>query len=250
TGQALKNVVNTKVGERVSLSCCRQIPSSESLHTYRAYWQKNITEVVIAYSEGNLMPKPMNRTEMDPWNLTLWISPVEIMDNGSYNCVLQQKSVVLCVQPVDLFVTADFSKPKITAEETTNSCESTEMVIMCSSHGGYPKAKISGTINNISVEWNASWVSESSLSPYNVTGKLVHNMTKDINITCSIEYDDFATSTSLFLRKKDNCAVPTVLPSYNVITASSIIVIIFILAVLLAARYLPRLGKCSSFFKK
>lgn len=71
------------------------------------------------------------------------------------------------------------------------------MVITCSSHGGFPKPKISGALNNVSVEWNASWVSESSLSPYNVTGKLVLNVTKDINITCSVEYSGFAKSTSL-----------------------------------------------------
>lgn len=73
------------------------------------------------------------------------------------------------------------------------------MVITCSSHGGFPKPKISGTLNNVSVEWNATWVSESSLSPYNVTGKLVHNVTKDVNVTCSIEYNGFAKSTSLLL---------------------------------------------------
>ncbi|NXY63149.1 CD80 protein, partial [Callaeas wilsoni] len=238
-----KKVVKGKVGEKVSLPCCHEIPSSESLHKYRVYWQKNITDVVLAYSEGNMISKHeryQNRTEMDPWNLTLWISPMEILDNGSYQCVVQRNSIVVCDESVILFVTADFSKPNITAEVSAYSCESTEMVITCSSHGGFPKPRMSGTFNNMSVEWNASWVSESSLSPYNVTGKLVLNVTKDVNITCSVEYSGFAESNTLLLKKKNDCVVPPVPPPYNVITASILIVITFILAIIVAARYLPR----------
>ncbi|NXA74592.1 CD80 protein, partial [Thryothorus ludovicianus] len=240
---ALEKKVRSKVGEKVSLPCCHEIPSSESLHKYRVYWQKNIMDVVWAYSEGKMIPeyeRYRNRTKMDPWNLTLWISPVEILDNGSYQCVVQHNSVVMCVESVTLFVTADFSEPNITAEVSADSCESTEMVVTCSSHGGFPKPRISGALNNVSVEWNASWVSESSLSPYNVTGKLVLNVTKDVNITCSVEYSGFAKTTSVLLQKKTNCVVPPVPPPYNVITASIIIVITFILAITLAARYLPR----------
>ncbi|NWV51068.1 CD80 protein, partial [Daphoenositta chrysoptera] len=238
-----KKVVKSKVGEEVSLPCCHRIPGSETLDTYRVYWQKNITDVVLAYS-GRLMisrhERYQNRTEMDPQNLTLRVSPVEILDNGSYHCVVQQNSVVVCDESVILFVTADFSKPNITAEASADPCKSTEVVIRCSSHGGFPKPKISGVLNNMSVEWNASWVSESSLSPYNVTGNLVLNLTKDVNITCSVEYNGFAKSTSLFLAKTNNCVAPPVPPPYNVITASIIIVVIFILAITLAARYLPR----------
>ncbi|NWR27765.1 CD80 protein, partial [Tachuris rubrigastra] len=238
-----KTVVKSKVGEKVSLPCCREIPRSESLQGYRAYWQKNVTDVVLAYSDGEMIrihERYRNRTEMDPWDLILWVSPVEILDNGTYQCVVQHNSVVACDERVTLFVTADFSHPSITAEVSASSCESTEMVIVCSSHGGFPKPKISGALNNMSVEWNTSWVSKSSLSLYNVTGTLVLNVTNNVNVTCSIEYDGLAKSSSLLLKTTNDCVVPPVLPSYNVITASSIIVIIFILAIILAARYLPR----------
>ncbi|NXA89390.1 CD80 protein, partial [Melanocharis versteri] len=238
-----KKVIKSKVGEKVSLPCCHEIPSSESLRKYRVYWQKNITDVVLAYSEGNMISQHkryQNRTEMDPWNLTLWINPMEFLDNGSYQCIVQHNSALVCEESVILFVTADFSQPNITAEVSADSCDVTEMVITCSSHGGFPKPRISGALNNMSVEWNASWVSQSSLSPYNVTGKLVLNVTKDVNITCSVEYNGFAKSTSLLLKKTNDCVVPPVPPPYNVITASIIIVITFILAITLAARYLPR----------
>ncbi|NXK12438.1 CD80 protein, partial [Herpetotheres cachinnans] len=243
-----KKVVKSKVGEKVGLPCCHEIPSSESLHNYRVYWQKNTTEVVLAYAEGKKISKHNryeNRTELDTRNLTLWISHMEILDNGPYQCIVQhhrfsQNSVVVCDERVTLVVTADFSEPNITAEVSTNSCDSTEMVVRCSSHGGFPKPKISGALNNMSVVWNATWVSESSLSPYNVTGKLSLNVTKDVNITCSVEYSGFAKSTSLLLKKTNYCIGPTVPPSYNVITASSIIIIIFLLAITLAARYVPR----------
>ncbi|KAM9388250.1 T-lymphocyte activation antigen CD80 [Phaethornis superciliosus] len=248
-----KKVVKSKVGEKVGLPCCHEIPSSESLHNYRVYWQKNSTDVVTAYAEGKKMSDRIqfcqryeNRTEMDTRNLTLWISPVEILDNGSYQCVVQhfrhsQNSYVLwCDERVTLIVTADFSDPNITAEVFANSCESTEMVVRCSSHGGFPKPKISGALNNMSVVWNASWVSKSSLSLYNVTGEVQLNVTKDTEFSCSIEYDGFIKSTSLLLKKTHDCIVPTVSPSYNVITASSIVIIVSLLAATLAARYFPR----------
>ncbi|NXX59193.1 CD80 protein, partial [Scopus umbretta] len=243
-----KKVVKSKAGEKVGLPCCHEIPISESLHNYRVYWQKNTTDVVLAYAEGKMIHKHERyekRTEMDDRNLTLWISPVEILDNGPYQCVVQhlrfsQNSVVVCDETVTLFVTADFSTPNITAEVSNNSCESTEMVVRCSSHGGFPKPKISGALNNVSVVWNTSWVSKSSLSLYNITGKLRLNVTKDVSFTCSVEYNGFAKSSSLLLKKQNDCVVPLVPPSYNVITASSIIIIVFLLAITLAARYLPR----------
>ncbi|KFQ21539.1 T-lymphocyte activation antigen CD80, partial [Merops nubicus] len=258
TGYALEKKVLRQMGGKVGLPCCHEIPSSESLKNYRVYWQKNKTEVVLAYDAGKVISQDTrykNRTEMDERNLTLWISPLEILDNGSYQCVVQhlritQNSIVLCENHVTLFVTADFSNPNITTEVSTNSCESTEMVVRCSSHGGFPKPKISGALNNEPIVWNNSLVSKSSLSLYNVTAKAWVNVTEDISFTCSVEYNGFAKSTSLLLKKAKNCAVPTVPPSYNVITASSIIIIIFLLAVTLAARYLPRHGKYSSFFKK
>lgn len=101
-------MLKSKVGEKVSLPCCYEIPSSESLHKYRVYWQKNVTDVVLAYSEGNMISQHeryQNRTEMDPWNLTLWISPVEILDNGSYQCVVQRNSALVCSESVILLVT-------------------------------------------------------------------------------------------------------------------------------------------------
>ncbi|PKK32352.1 CD80 molecule [Columba livia] len=245
-GYALeKKVIKGKVGAKVGLPCCYEIPSSESLQNYRVYWQKNTTDVVLAYSEGKMISTPKNRTEMNETNLTLWISPVKILDSGPYQCIVQhlrtsQNSVVVCEEAVTLFVTADFTEPNITTEVSADSCELTEMVVRCSSHGGFPKPKISGTLNNVSVVWNASWVSKSSLSPYNVTGTLWLNVTEDISITCSIENDGFSKSTSLFLKKTNECIVPTVPPSYNVITASTLIIISFIVAIALTARYLQR----------
>uniref|UniRef100_A0A8C0B037 Ig-like domain-containing protein n=1 Tax=Buteo japonicus TaxID=224669 RepID=A0A8C0B037_9AVES len=187
-GYALeKKVVKSKVGEKVGLPCCHEIPSSESLHSYRVYWQKNTTEVVLAYADGKMISKHeqyVNRTEMDARNLTLWISPVEILDNGSYQCIVQhrrllQNSVVVCDESVTLFVTGRWI-----------------MVVRCSSYGGFPKPKLSGALDNESTAWNDSWVSESSLRAYNVTGKLWLNVTKDISFTCSVEYNGFAESTS------------------------------------------------------
>lgn len=113
-GYALeKKVIKSKAGEKIGLPCCHEIPSSESLHNYRVYWQKNTTDVVLAYAEGKKISQHeryKNRAEMDSRTLTLWISPVETLDNGPYQCVVQhlrfsQNSVVVCDELVSLFVT-------------------------------------------------------------------------------------------------------------------------------------------------
>ncbi|NXH20426.1 CD80 protein, partial [Bucco capensis] len=245
-----KKIVKSKMGGTIGLPCCHEIPDSESLDNYRVYWQKNThpTEVVLAYAQGKKIFENKqydNRTEMDTRNFTLWLHRVEILDNGAYRCIVQdvsspQNAHVVCDKSVTLFVTADFSNPKITAEVSANSCESTEMMVTCSSHGGFPKPKISGVFNNESMVWNDSSVSKSSLSLYNITAQGWLSVTKDTNFTCSVEYNGFARSTSLLLRKTNDCIVPVVSPPSNVITASSIIICIFLLAVTLAARYLPR----------
>ncbi|NWS67068.1 CD80 protein, partial [Crotophaga sulcirostris] len=204
-----KKVFKSKVGEKVSLPCCHEIPSSENLQNYRVYWQKNTTEVVLAYAEGKRIStrnRYDNKTEMNTSSLTLLISAVEILDTGPYQCVVQhrrpsQNQVVVCDETLTLYVTADFSKPNVTAEVSAKTCESTEMVVRCSSYGGFPKPRIFGAFNNESVVWNASWMSESSFSPYNVIGELRLNVTKEDIITCSIEYPGLAKSTSLLLSK-------------------------------------------------
>lgn len=60
-------------------------------------------------------------------------------------------------------------------------------------------------------------------------------------------YLSFISSVS---EKTKECIVPTVPPSYNVITASAIVIIIFIVAITLTASYFRRHGKFSSFFYK
>ncbi|NXP69585.1 CD80 protein, partial [Ramphastos sulfuratus] len=236
--------ITGKRGEKVGLPCC-EILSFESLESYRIYWQKNETEVVLAYSDGKMIFRDNrydNRTEMDTRNFTLWISPVEILDNGSYQCVVQEVrlSRVVCNKHVTFFVTADFSTPNVTAEELANSCESSEMMVTCSSHGGFPRPKVFGALNSKPVVWNASWVSESSLRLYNVTAWLCVSLTEDSSFNCSIEYNGLVKSTTVLLKKANDSVVLTVPPPYYVITASSIIIVIFLLALTLAARYLPR----------
>ncbi|NXU58612.1 CD80 protein, partial [Turnix velox] len=239
-----RKTIKSKLGEKVGLPCCHEIQSSDSLHNYRIYWQKNITKVVLAYAAGKAITK-QKRTEMDERNFTLWISPVEILDKGSYQCIVQhlgssQNPSVKCDETVTLVVTADFSEPNITAEVSADSCDSTEMVVRCSSYGGFPKPKISGALNNESVVWNVSWVSESNFSPYNITGELQLNVTKDVSFTCSVESNGFTKSASLLLKKTNDCVDPVVPLPYNVIIASSIIIVIFLLTIAIAARYLPR----------
>ena len=76
----------------------------------------NVTDVVLAYAgekKINEHPRYVNRTKLDFENLTLWISSVEILDSGPYQCIVQSLqsspdkpgSHLLCGEPVTLFVT-------------------------------------------------------------------------------------------------------------------------------------------------
>uniref|UniRef100_A0A8C3SUU6 Immunoglobulin domain-containing protein n=1 Tax=Chelydra serpentina TaxID=8475 RepID=A0A8C3SUU6_CHESE len=203
--------LKAKVGDSVILPCCHALPSPESLQKYRVYWQTKTLEVVKAYSAGEPVPgsvpvdsKYMNRTKMDLQNLTLLIFPVELSDNDTYKCVVQELEKGAykraCDMTVVLVVVADFSKPVISADVPEDACGSTEVMVNCSSHGGFPKPRVSGVLNNMSVDWETK-PPGSKNSLYNVTATLQLNLTEDIFLTCTIEYDDFKVSSNYSLSK-------------------------------------------------
>uniref|UniRef100_A0A8C4XXM9 Ig-like domain-containing protein n=1 Tax=Gopherus evgoodei TaxID=1825980 RepID=A0A8C4XXM9_9SAUR len=206
-----KKEFKAKLGESALLPCCYELPSPESLYNYRVYWQTIQTEVIQAYSAGKPVPdsvpvnsKYVNRTEMDLQNLTLLISPVELSDNNTYECIVQVLEngayKRACAKSVVLVVVADFSKPDISADVPKDACGSTEVTVTCSSHGGFAEPRVSGILNNMSVDWQTN-LSDSKDSLYNVTAKLQLNLTEDIFLTCTIEYDVYKVSSNYTLSK-------------------------------------------------
>uniref|UniRef100_A0A8C0GIR3 CD80 molecule n=1 Tax=Chelonoidis abingdonii TaxID=106734 RepID=A0A8C0GIR3_CHEAB len=207
-----KKEFKAKLGERALLPCCRELPSPESLYNYRVYWQTIQTEVIQAYSGGKPVPdsvpvnsKYVNRTEMDLQNLTLLISPVELSDNNTYECIVQVLENGAyrraCAKLVALVVVADFSKPVISAEVPKDACGSTEVMVTCSSHGGFAEPRVSGILNNMSVNWQTN-LSDSKDSLYNVTAKLQLNLTEEIFLTCTVEYDVYKVSSNYTLSNR------------------------------------------------
>uniref|UniRef100_A0A674I7Y0 Ig-like domain-containing protein n=1 Tax=Terrapene triunguis TaxID=2587831 RepID=A0A674I7Y0_9SAUR len=200
-----ENLVKAKVGKIIHLPCCHELPSPESQYNYRVYWQTE-KEVVMAYSAGKLVrtdAKFVNRTKMDLQNLTMSIFPVKLSDTDTYKCIVQvieKGPSKLCDRTVDLVVEADFSKPVISADVPKDACGSTEVTVNCYSHGGFPAPRVSGILNNMSVDWQTN-LSDSKDSLYNVTAKLQLNLTEDIFLTCTIEYDDFEVSSNYILSK-------------------------------------------------
>ncbi|EMP34788.1 T-lymphocyte activation antigen CD80 [Chelonia mydas] len=206
--------LKAKVGDSVLLPCCYKLPSLQALFKYRVYWQTKNSDVVIAYSKGTLLrtdAKYENRTKMDLQNLTMSIFPVKLSDNDIYECIVQELEngayKLACDVTVVLAVVADFSKPVISADVPKDACGSTEVMVNCSSHGGFPKPRVSGILNNMSVDWQTkAAASENSL--YNVTAKLQLNLTEDIVLTCTIEYDDFKVSSNYSLTPRPEKLCP------------------------------------------
>ncbi|TFK07820.1 T-lymphocyte activation antigen CD80 [Platysternon megacephalum] len=231
-----------KVGESALLPCCHKLPSPESLDKYRVYWQTKTAEVVMAYSAGKLLgtdAKYVNRTKMDLQNLTMSIFPVKRSDANTYECIVQEIVTgpsKLCSGTVALVVVADFSKPVISADVPKDACGSTEVMVNCSSHGGFPAARVSGILNNMSVDWQTNFSDSDSL--YNVTAKLQLNLTEDIFLTCTIENDDFKVSSNYTLKKLKECPSSPTPPPQGVIIASSLVLIcIFLVAIALLLKY-------------
>uniref|UniRef100_A0A674I7Q1 Ig-like domain-containing protein n=1 Tax=Terrapene triunguis TaxID=2587831 RepID=A0A674I7Q1_9SAUR len=220
---AKENLVKAKVGKIIHLPCCHELPSPESQYNYRVYWQTE-KEVVMAYSAGKLVrtdAKFVNRTKMDLQNLTMSIFPVKLSDTDTYKCIVQvieKGPSKLCDRTVDLVVEADFSKPVISADVPKDACGSTEVTVNCYSHGGFPAPRVSGILNNMSVDWQTN-LSDSKDSLYNVTAKLQLNLTEDIFLTCTIEYDDFEVSSNYILSNYTNIKLASpLLPASRSIT--------------------------------
>ncbi|XP_005310233.1 T-lymphocyte activation antigen CD80 [Chrysemys picta bellii] len=240
---AKENPVKAKVGNIIHLPCCLALPSTESLSNYRVYWQTEKEEVVMAYSAGKPLgndPKYENRIKMDLQNLTMSIFPVKLSDTDTYKCIVQvieKGPSKLCDRTVDLVVEADFSKPVISADVPKDACGTTEVMVNCSSHGGFPAPRVSGILNNMSVDWQTN-LSDSKESLYNVTAKLQLNLTEDIFLTCTIEYDDFKVSSNYTLKKLKECPSSPTPPPQGVIIASSLVLIcIFLVAIALLLKY-------------
>ncbi|XP_050816891.1 T-lymphocyte activation antigen CD80 [Gopherus flavomarginatus] len=243
-----KKEFKAKLGESALLPCCYELPSPESLYNYRVYWQTIQTEVIQAYSAGKPVPdsvpvnsKYVNRTEMDLQNLTLLISPVELSDNNTYECIVQVLEngayKRACAKSVVLVVVADFSKPVISADVPKDACGSTEVMVNCSSHGGFAEPRVSGILNNMSVDWQTN-LSDSKDSLYNVTAKLQLNLTEDIFLTCTIEYDVYKVSSNYTLKKLKECpSSPTPSPQGVIIASSLVLICIFLVAIALLFKY-------------
>ncbi|XP_043365836.1 T-lymphocyte activation antigen CD80 isoform X2 [Dermochelys coriacea] len=241
---AQEKMHKAKVGDSILLPCCHELPNSNYLINYRVYWQTKSSDVVMAYSEGKLVMTNamyMNRTKMDPKTLTMSIFPVKLSDDNKYECIVQELEngayKRACDVTVVLVVVADFSKPVISADVPKDACGSTEVMVNCSSHGGFPEPRVSGILNNMSVDWQTKPPgSENSL--YNVTAKLQLNLTEDIFLTCTIEYDDFKVSSNYSLKKLKECSPsPRLLPQGVIIASSLVLICIFLVAIALLLKY-------------
>ncbi|XP_053165399.1 T-lymphocyte activation antigen CD80-like [Hemicordylus capensis] len=238
--------VTAKAGDLAMLPCSLKIPPGKSLKDYNVYWQKPVPKngnelVVIGYHYGQERPDwtdlvYQNRTTMDQRNFTLWISPVKVSDQGQYKCLIlnPEKNYEAHLK---LSVVADFSKPSIEAVFNP-PCAPTVLTLSCSSQGGYPQPEMSGLINNESVKWDHSSISDNQTQLFNITGNYNWqcNMTGEIFVQCSVGYLGFEVSSSLSLRTPE-CPPPEQ-PSSNGIVIVSIVILTFFVVMIVLTIFL------------
>ncbi|XP_054830399.1 T-lymphocyte activation antigen CD80 [Eublepharis macularius] len=242
--------VKAKVGEVAALPCKHNIHLDNPLKYYNVYWQKVIgydkrDHVALSYWQGKedtKHPDYQNRTKMDQQNFTLWISPVKVSDEGKYKCIILSNSTDFSA--LNLSVVADFSKPVIHAEIPPNACGSTLLTLRCSSHGGYPKANMSGLLNNETVEWIPIFIPDNQTELFNITSNLQQNLTGDILFQCSVSYPGFQTSTSYNFTIPKECSVVNPLPHWIVIASSVILVCLVVVAALANIQCCKRQRSC------
>ncbi|XP_034972442.2 T-lymphocyte activation antigen CD80 [Zootoca vivipara] len=229
--------VTAKVGGVATLPCNYKM--QQPLASYRIYWQKYVGPgisdlVVIAYSNGEENTVKdihfQNRTKMDEKNLTLWISGVNVSDQGKYKCIILLKEEHKGEKWVHLSVSADYRKPVIHVSH--NPCGPAQLTLMCSSHGGYPEAEMSWLVNNETVRYSyMTSIYDNYTKSFNITGNLQQNVSEDILVQCQIHYSGLQVSTDyhLSIEKCPNPSPPP--PPHGFITASIVILVVLALVI-------------------
>ncbi|XP_032075062.1 ICOS ligand-like isoform X2 [Thamnophis elegans] len=229
-------------GDEARLPCSHKTPGGSSLGYYFIYWQMPMPgglsdRVVISYKNGEEVESEkdssyMNRSKIDK-NFTLSIASVTVNDSGEYKCVALWPNNVQTLF-VHLSVIVPFSTPIILSNLSSNlsseRCDSTNLTLICLSHGGSSEPKMYGSINEKPVNWTVT--SNKIFGCFNITGTLQLSTRENILIQCSVHYLDFQVSTNYSLNMTNNCSEPTlpplILPFWVLI--SSIVILVFFLA--------------------
>ncbi|XP_027654239.1 T-lymphocyte activation antigen CD86 isoform X1 [Falco biarmicus] len=131
------------------LSCYFPNSQKTDIKDLRIFWQKD-NEVVheVYYGQekhDNLSPKYINRTKMDMDKWTLQLLNAEIVDEGQYMCIIQQREKesarVIHTSECLLNVIANYSQPEIAQLHSGELKPNEYLNLSCSSSGGYPKPK-------------------------------------------------------------------------------------------------------------
>ncbi|XP_028582715.2 T-lymphocyte activation antigen CD80 [Podarcis muralis] len=228
--------VTAKIGGVATLPCNYKM--QRPLASYRIYWQKYVGPgisdlVVIAYSNGEENTVKdihfQNRTKMDEKTLTLWISGVNVSDQGKYRCIILLEEEHKGDKWVHLSVSADYRKPVIHVSH--NPCGPAQLTLMCSSYGGYPEATMSWLVNNETVRCSYTSIKDNYTESFNITGNLQQNVSEDILVQCRIHYAGLQVSTDhlLSIGKCPNSSPPP--PPHGFIAASIVILVLALVIV-------------------
>ncbi|XP_045563627.1 CD276 antigen homolog isoform X1 [Salmo salar] len=180
------------IGQPVLLPCgCSKLETPNYPTKTRIYWQDLNPRVLHVFKDGHeeynhQHPWYKNRTtintdQLASGNLSLLLNPVNVRDNRlTCDVILLINGLKSTECQITVNVAASYQKPKLTLN-------STDMTLVCSTHGGFPEYQVTWRTHNRTLEPQEA-VNKTTQDPgtgtYNISSRV--NVTEGQNITCSI----------------------------------------------------------------
>lgn len=154
------------------------------------------TEFVNGYYIGKEIKKYWNNTRVDRHNNTIYMFGLNMSHAGLYTCLVSYSDTGNEIYTdIKLIVTANYSEPTVRYSKCSDKEEHCQVV--CSSHGGYPRSKISWNVTGTEKPtrtpmWNilkSTEESDKDTMLFNVSSTASFNCSvmKHQNVSCSVD---------------------------------------------------------------
>ncbi|KAK2912608.1 uncharacterized protein [Channa argus] len=125
--------VRGELGGNVTIRC----PGDNRAEIKLFYFQKG-TEFVNGFYRSKNITKPWENTRVEKYETVVHMYRLNFSHGGDYECHIQEVDKNLSTFPVQLYITANYSKPTV-----TSACpDEFGCTVTCTSHGGYPSTRM------------------------------------------------------------------------------------------------------------